>query len=88
MNKGIVEILQDRVDKITTSYWKDDDCPPKFYISVLYDELKGRHSNQYLILNIEHQFSRFSRIVFPLEENIYGYDDLYEIMKELYNQTM
>ena len=81
---SIIEILQEAVDKITQEKWKEDNCPPKFFISNLWEHEKS----QKLILTVTHMNNNFSRVLYPIEKNLWEYDNLNKVMEDLYNQTM
>lgn len=88
-DKNIVELVQERVNKLNDEHWATDECKPVFIVSILYDyELKKDKKDQFILLTCQHLSSSFSRILFPKTENIYGYESILDEMHGLYNQTM
>ena len=85
-NKNIIDIIQDKVNEICEEIWKDDDCRPIFKVSILFE---GEHlKNHRIILTITHLKRSYSRIIFNDEDSFYGYGNIEDEMKDLYNQTM
>lgn len=80
----MIETIQEKVNQIWEQQYKDEDCPPKYTVSILY-ETADIHK---IILTIEHHYNCFSKILFPQSGKIYGYESLEWEMKNLYNQTM
>lgn len=80
----IIDTLQDKINTIANELYKNDNCKPKFYVSIIFEE----EYNQKIILTIEHLGVKFSRVLFPVKENFYGYENLVDVVKSLYNQTM
>lgn len=86
---NIVEILQTKVNLLNDKHWNTDDCKPIFLVSLLYDKnLRVKEIRQYIILTCQHLSNAFSSVLFPIDENFYGYDSLLKAMNDLYNQTM
>ena len=83
-NMNIIECLQDEINKIVDTDFKSDKCKPVFIVSNLFKE----DLTQNIILTIQHLSGSFSRTLFPLKDKFYGYDNLKNIIKDLYNQTM
>lgn len=83
ISECIVDILQNYVDKVTEHDFKEDECPPKFKVSILYE--KDIHK---LILTVDHLGSSFSTVLFPNMSYEYGYEGLRQEMQHLYNLTM
>lgn len=36
-DKNIIELVQDRVNKLNDEHWNTDECKPVFIVSILYD---------------------------------------------------
>lgn len=89
MGKNIVDILQDKVDKLKKKHWQDDICQPDFIVSLLYDRnIRNNKIAQHIILTCLHASSSVSSVIFPIDENFYGYDSILSAMNDLYNQTI
>jgi hypothetical protein len=88
IDMNIVELIKDRVNKLTDEHWSKDKCKPQFIVSILYDRNIRDKMEQYIILTCIHLSSSVSSVLFPVEKNIYGYDSILSEMEDLYNQTM
>lgn len=82
-NLSIIDIFQRVVNKIAEQEYKDDECPPKFTVSLY--EKEGTHE---IILTIEHLGEKKSRKLFPRPDCKYGYESIKDEMRWLYNSTM
>jgi hypothetical protein len=82
--ESLEHVIQKEIDKIAKCIYKKDICPPEFIVSILYN---GEEEHK-IILTIRHLGSTFSRILFPIKKNHYGYDNLKDSIVYLYNQTM
>jgi hypothetical protein len=88
-DKNIVELVREKVNKLTDKHWNHDECKPIFITSILYHKNKDTDKiEQYIILTCQHLSSTFSRILFPQEDSFYGYESILSEMESLYNQTM
>lgn len=85
----IIKAIQEQIDKIAKDQYETDVCPPTFIVSLLqrYDD-KGKIKNHEIGLTIQHMSQTYTRTLFPLVHQHYGYPDLKEEMKYLYNNTM
>lgn len=79
----ILDVLQERVNLIVKSKYKNDTCQPTYTVSVLFGEEKKYHK---IILTITHG-SSFSQQIFP-KNSIFDYFTLEEEMESLYNATI
>jgi len=87
-NMSIIDIFQKVVNKITEQYYSEDECPPEFTVS-LYEKDNGKECTEHeLILTIEHGEEKRSRKLFPRLDCKYGYENIKDEMKWLYNSTM
>jgi len=80
----IIDVIEEKVEKLAKEWWAKDEYPPKFWVSLDNYDM----DNQRILLTISHNEYKFSRPIFPVEETEYGYDPLIDCMKDLYNQTM
>lgn len=79
----IVNILQKEVDRLTKEEYGNDECPPEFIVSVMYDG-----SPHKILLTVRHLGQSFTDVLFPNEDYKYGYESLSKEMEYLYNRTM
>ena len=82
---NIIELIQKEVNAIAKTKFANDECPPEFIVSVLFER---DMNEQKPILTIKHLGSSFSRILFPQSDSLYGYEELEKEVVSLYNQTM
>jgi hypothetical protein len=82
--KDIIDCIQDRIDVLVKDKYGHDECYPDYKVSILW---KNKETQE-IILNCTHLGSTFSRVIFPVQENFWGYDWLGEMIESLYNQTM
>jgi len=86
---SIIDSLRNEVNELTEKHWLTDECKPIFFISLLFDRnIRDNKSDQYILLTCKHLSSVFSRVLFPIEDNFYGYESVLKAMESLYNQTM
>lgn len=89
MENNIREILQNEVNRLVEKYWESDPCKPIFTVSLLYDKnVRNKEMKQYIVLTCQHLNNSFSSIIYPIDENFYGYESLLSAMNDLYAQTM
>ncbi|QWU14322.1 hypothetical protein SAMN04487895_101625 [Paenibacillus sophorae] len=86
----IFECVQTQVDKIVNEKYKDNEEPPIFTVSLLYEkeETGGKDVDHKIILTIQHCGLAFSKVIFPQTKHRFGYESLEEEMKYMYNKTM
>lgn len=82
--KDIIECIQSEVDKLVEEEYKADKCKPQYVVSILF----LNENDQKIILNCTHLGRTFSRVLFPRKECYYEYDNLKDVIIDLYNQTM
>lgn len=80
----ILKCIQDKINDISKQMYSSDECPPQFTVSNLWIN----EDTQKIILTCNHCQQSFSRVLFPIKENYWGYDSLGNMIKDLYNQTM
>ncbi|WP_211750099.1 hypothetical protein [Paenibacillus sp. Marseille-Q4541] len=90
---NVIDSIQLSVDEIAVAEYENDITPPKFTVSLLYEECSSKElfETDYehkIIMTVEHNGLAFSKVLFPCTDMIYGYSDLKDIMKYLYNRTM
>ena len=82
-------IIQSKVDKLAKEIYKTDSCPPEFIVSnYQVENNEGKIVDHKIMLTVRHNGISHSRVLFPKVRNNYGYDDIKEEMKWLYNSTM
>lgn len=87
MNKydtNIIDVLDEYIQKLAATKWKEDSCPPIFWLS-LDNDIEEQHK---IILTINHLGSKFSEVLFPRTDAHYGYNSILHHMEQLYNRTM
>lgn len=83
--KDIIDCIQSEIDNITKRlYGSDINCPPIYKVSVLYQNM----DEQKIILNCTHLGRTFSRVLFPRKNCYWEYENLQNVVEDLYNQTM
>lgn len=82
--KDIIECIQSEVDKFVEEEYKTDKCKPQYVVSILF----LNENDQKITLNCTHLGRTFSRVLFPRKECYYEYDNLKDVIIDLYNQTM
>lgn len=81
--------LQEKVDEIAKEQYGKDTCPPVFIVSLIQRYGDSSKINQHEIgLTIQHLGQTYTRTLFPQVNQHYGYPDLKEEMKDLFNNTM
>ena len=91
MGFDIIDSIQYAVDKIQEEYFKkeSEDGELQFIVSCLYEQDKdGGYNSDKIILTIKHGRWSNSRVLFPTEDNYYGFGYLEDIMEDMFNQTM
>ena len=89
MENNIREILQNETNRLVEEYWKSDICKPIFIVSLLYDKnIRNKEMKQYIMLTCQHLGNSVSSVIFPIDDNFYGYESLLSAMNDLYAQTM
>ena len=83
-NMDIVNILDEVVQKLAKDHWRDDTCPPEFWVSLNNEDT----NNQLIMITINHLGSKFTEKLFPRKDTQYGYDSILSQMIYMYNQTM
>ena len=87
-NLSIIDVFQRVVNKIAKDEYKEDQCTPKFTVS-LYEKDNGKEYTEHeIILTVEHGNEKRSRKLFPRLDCKYGYENIKDEMKWLYNSTM
>lgn len=81
---NIVSILEEEVQKLAKEHWKNDDCPPEFWVSLNNEDM----DNQTILITINHLGSKFTDRLFPRRNTEYGYETVLNQMINMYNQTM
>ena len=81
---NIVNILEEEVQKLVKEHWKNDDCPPEFWVSLNNEDM----DNQTILITINHLGSKFTERLFPRRNTEYGYETVLNQMINMYNQTM
>ena len=80
----VVQIIDTIVQEIARAKWKDDECPPEFWVSLNNED----KDNQSIMISINHLGDKFTEKLFPRKDTCYGYDSLLSQMIGMYNQTM
>ena len=80
----IVNIIEEKVQELAEEHWQNDDCPPKFWVSLNNEDM----SNQSIMITIKHCGCKFTEKLFPRMGTRYGYEALIDQMINMYNQTM
>ena len=81
---NIVNILEEEVQNLVKEHWKNDDCPPEFWVSLNNEDM----DNQTILITINHLGSKFTERLFPRRNTEYGYETVLNQMINMYNQTM
>ena len=81
---SIIDLIQERVDTYIKEAYKSDSCPPQCTISVLMEDLEHHQ----IILTITHSNQSFSHVLFPRKDSFYGYESIFSLIDNAYNQTM
>lgn len=79
----VVDILEQKVQELAKEHWKNDDCPPEFWVSLNNEDM----DNQCIMITIKHGY-KFSEKLFPRKSTEYGYNAVLNQMINMYNQTM
>lgn len=80
----IINIIDKEVQSLAKERWSDDQCPPKFSVSLNNED----PNNQSIMLTINHLCSNFTWSLFPRNDSLYGYESLLSFMVSMYNRTM
>ena len=80
----IVSIIDEVVQILVKEAWKDDKCPPEFWVSLNNEDMK----DQSIMITINHMDYKFTEKLFPRKDTHFGYDGLLDQMRNMYNQTM
>lgn len=83
-NMNIIEVLEEYIVKLSKEQWKNDDCPPKFILSLNNENM----NEQSILITIDHLGIKFTEKLFPRDETYYGYGSILNQMINMYNQTM
>ena len=82
--KDIVSIIEEYVQTKSEELWKNDACPPKFWVSITNADM----NNQKIMITIDHLGRKFTEVLFPRSNTEYGYSSVLYLMENMYNQTM
>jgi len=87
--QDVLGILNTKVKELAKENYATDDCPPEFFVSLIqrYDDI-GKIDSHEIGLTIIHNGQAYTRTIFPVMSNNYGYPSLEDEMKYLYNNTM
>ena len=80
----IVNIIEEYIQNLVQENWKEDDCPPEFWVSLNNEDIK----NQSIMITINHLGSKFTERLFPRDDTQWGYDSVLNQMINMYNRTM
>lgn len=80
----IVTLINDHVQQLAEDQWKDDRCPPVFWISLNNED----ENNQSIMITINHLGLKFTERLFPRKTTDYGYKSIINQMINMYNRTM
>lgn len=83
-NMNIIDIIDTTVGLIASTYWVEDECPPKFLVSLDNEDFE----NQRILITIDHLGSKFTETLFPKKDTGYGYEPILNQMINMYNRTM
>ena len=83
MYKSIIDIVQDNIDKYIYKNFSRDECKPVYLISVCSTDGVDK-----MIVTITHLGQSFSEVLFPREDQHYGYENIYDMLRDMYNRTM
>lgn len=81
---SIIDIIQDIVNKYVEDNYKNDECKPTYIVSVDNQDM----NNQRILCTITHLGQSFTYTIFPRNNTYYGYESLYKMLDNMYNQTM
>lgn len=81
--EDIIDVLEKHVRKLAKNYWKDDDCPPKFFVSL---DNEDPH-NQSILLTINNGY-KFTERLFPRDNTQFGYESIFDQMINMYYKTV
>lgn len=79
-----ITIIDEVVQKLAKDNWKEDECPPEFWVSLNNEDM----NNQSIMITINHLGYKFTEKLFPRKDTHFGYDSLLNQMINMYNQTM
>jgi len=80
----IIMVINNYVQEFSKSYWKNDECKPRFIVSLNNEEIE----NQSILITITHCNVSFTETLFPRNDRHYGYESIHLQMINMYNQTM
>ena len=80
----VIRIIEERVQQCAKEHWKNDSCPPEFWVSLNNED----QNNQSILITINHLDSKFTERLFPRKNTEYGYDSVMNQMIDMYNRTM
>ena len=83
-NIDIISAIEEIIQALARENWRDDECPPEFYVSLNNDD----ETNQSIMITINHLGYKFTEKLFPRKGTHYGYDTLMNQMIGMYNRTM
>lgn len=84
MGLDVVDIIENEVQNLVKLHWKNDDCPPEFWVSLNNDD----PDNQSIMITINHLGHKFTEKLFPRKDTEFGYSSVINQMINMYNQTM
>ena len=80
----VVNIIEEYVQGLTKEHWKNDSCPPEFWVSLNNEDM----NNQKIMITVSHLGRKFTENLFPRSNTEYGYGSVLDLMISIYNQTM
>ena len=80
----IINIIEEKVQEWTKEHWKNDKCPPEFWVSLQNEN----PDNQAIMISISHLGQKFTERLFPRKDADFGYESVLNQMINMYNQTM
>jgi hypothetical protein len=80
----IINIINETVQAWAKDYWKEDKCPPEFWVSLNNED----ENNQAIMISINHLDCKFTEKLFPRNNTNFGYGSVLNQMINMYNKTM
>ena len=80
----IINIINETVQAWAKDYWKEDKCPPEFWVSLNNED----ENNQTIMISINHLDYKFTEKLFPRNNTDFGYGSVLNQMINMYNKTM
>ena len=80
----VINIIEEYVQGLAKEHWKNDACPPKFWVSLNNEDM----NNQKIMITVSHLGRKFTENLFPRSNTEYGYGSVLDLMINMYNQTM